>query len=305
MADRKRWLLPESGNLYKTNLHCHSTVSDGAYTPEQLKTLYMERGYHAIAFTDHQVCQPHPELTDESFVALSGLEIAFGIGKDTSVHVCGIARDPMAKLYIPNEPMDDLQKINGGIARLQAENYITTLNHPRCSGIGAAELAAVGPVDNMEVVNGFEMVQDGYGHSDACFEQELRRGRKVRPLATDDSHRASKLEYFQGFTVIKADRLTYDGLIQGLDRGAYYASTGPMFQALWLEGTVLHLRCTPVCGVYVHGWKYSHRASVVEASDCITQAQIDLADAFTGSDYFFVQLVDQKGKRAWSCPCWW
>ena len=49
----KRDLLPASGNFYKANLHCHSTVSDGALTPEALKELYTKNGYSVIAFTDH------------------------------------------------------------------------------------------------------------------------------------------------------------------------------------------------------------------------------------------------------------
>ena len=30
-------LLPREGRFYKANLHAHSTVSDGHYTPEELK----------------------------------------------------------------------------------------------------------------------------------------------------------------------------------------------------------------------------------------------------------------------------
>ena len=30
------YLLPEKGNFYKANLHCHTVVSDGALTPEQV-----------------------------------------------------------------------------------------------------------------------------------------------------------------------------------------------------------------------------------------------------------------------------
>ena len=33
----KKYLLQENGNFYKANLHCHSIVSDGAFTPEELK----------------------------------------------------------------------------------------------------------------------------------------------------------------------------------------------------------------------------------------------------------------------------
>ena len=49
------YLLPKEGNLYKANMHCHTTVSDGKFTPEEIKNMYKARGYHAVAFTDHQV----------------------------------------------------------------------------------------------------------------------------------------------------------------------------------------------------------------------------------------------------------
>ena len=35
----KKYLLPENGNFYKANLHCHSTFSDGKWTPEELNGL--------------------------------------------------------------------------------------------------------------------------------------------------------------------------------------------------------------------------------------------------------------------------
>ena len=36
----RTYILPESGNLYKVNLHTHSTLSDGAFAPEELKAYY-------------------------------------------------------------------------------------------------------------------------------------------------------------------------------------------------------------------------------------------------------------------------
>ena len=39
----KKYLLPEGGNFYKANLHCHSNVSDGALSPAELKKIYMEK----------------------------------------------------------------------------------------------------------------------------------------------------------------------------------------------------------------------------------------------------------------------
>ena len=57
------------GNFYKANLHCHTTVSDGRFSPEEIKKLYKEKGYNVVAFTDHRVRCPHLELQDEEFVA--------------------------------------------------------------------------------------------------------------------------------------------------------------------------------------------------------------------------------------------
>ena len=37
----RKYLLPESGNFYKANLHCHSIVSDGKLSPAELKKIYM------------------------------------------------------------------------------------------------------------------------------------------------------------------------------------------------------------------------------------------------------------------------
>ena len=68
----KKYLLPNEGNFYKANLHCHSSLSDGTLTPKELKDLYKANGYSVLAYTDHDIFIPHNELTDDSFVALSG-----------------------------------------------------------------------------------------------------------------------------------------------------------------------------------------------------------------------------------------
>ena len=68
-------LIPEEGKFYKTNLHCHTNISDGKQTAEEIKALYKERGYSAVCFTDHELLVSHRELCDDSFVALDGYEV--------------------------------------------------------------------------------------------------------------------------------------------------------------------------------------------------------------------------------------
>ena len=38
----KRYLLPEGGTFYKANLHSHSTVSDGRWSPGEIKAHYQD-----------------------------------------------------------------------------------------------------------------------------------------------------------------------------------------------------------------------------------------------------------------------
>ena len=46
----RRSFFPQGGRFYKTNLHCHTVISDGSLTAEQIKEAYLENGYHAVAF---------------------------------------------------------------------------------------------------------------------------------------------------------------------------------------------------------------------------------------------------------------
>ena len=66
----RKYLLPEKGNFYKANLHCHSTWSDGKHTPSELKELYKSRGYSVLAITDHEGLFYHDELNDDEFASV-------------------------------------------------------------------------------------------------------------------------------------------------------------------------------------------------------------------------------------------
>ena len=59
-------LLPKTG-YYKANLHCHTTLSDGEFTPQQVKEAYMAQGYSIVAFTDHRRYVHHTELDSPDF----------------------------------------------------------------------------------------------------------------------------------------------------------------------------------------------------------------------------------------------
>ncbi|MBQ7188773.1 MAG: hypothetical protein IJR99_05080 [Kiritimatiellae bacterium] len=69
-------LLPGCGNEYKACLHTHTTVSDGDYSPAEIKKIYRKAGYSVVAFTDHELLRRHDDLADDSFLPLAGHEVA-------------------------------------------------------------------------------------------------------------------------------------------------------------------------------------------------------------------------------------
>ena len=73
----KKSLFFSDGPFYKANLHTHTNYSDGRFSPEEMKALYQERGYSIVAFSDHEILVPHPELASEDFLPLTATEYAF------------------------------------------------------------------------------------------------------------------------------------------------------------------------------------------------------------------------------------
>ena len=69
-------LLDKNKNFYKGNMHCHSTLSDGTFTPQELKKMYKEKGYSFLAITDHEHVNNNSYLDDEEFLTITSAEYA-------------------------------------------------------------------------------------------------------------------------------------------------------------------------------------------------------------------------------------
>jgi histidinol phosphatase-like PHP family hydrolase len=64
-------LLPKVERYFKTNLHTHSTVSDGKLTPAELKEAYMALGYQVLSLTDHNVIVDYSAMNEPDFLFLT------------------------------------------------------------------------------------------------------------------------------------------------------------------------------------------------------------------------------------------
>ena len=58
---------------YRVNLHTHTTLSDGAATPEEAIFCYRKNGYDALALTDHWAFG-ESKTVENGLLVLSGIE---------------------------------------------------------------------------------------------------------------------------------------------------------------------------------------------------------------------------------------
>ncbi len=328
----KKYLLPEDGQFYKANLHCHTTVSDGWLSPEVMKEEYKKRGYSIIAYTDHNILVPHPELTGDDFLALHGVE--FDITEESkngepsyatkTCHICLIAIDPdytvqpcfrHTWVYDRLEDKSVVQRdesiplyvyeynadyINDMIKTSREKNYFVTYNHPTWSQEGYEIYSKYEGMNAMEICN-YGCITEGYhDYNPEVYDELLRQGKKLYCIATDDNHNGFPMESpycdsFGGFTMIKADKLEYKTITDALVKGNFYASQGPEIHSLYVEDNKLHIKSSDAARiVFTTGLRHSFCAYPMEG-DTINEAEFELRP---DDIYVRVTVFDKSGKPA-------
>ena len=328
----KKFLLPESGNFYKANLHCHTNLSDGYLSPEQVKEHYKSKGYSIVAYTDHDILIPHDELNDESFLALHGFEMEINEPKDASFnfiktcHICFIGIEPdnitqplwhrehyqfknavkHRHLVKFDESEPDYVRHYGheGISdimqKARAKGFFVTYNHPAWSKERYPDYIGYKGMHAMEMFNG-GCIRSGYeDYNFAAYDDFLCSGNKIYCIGADDNHNMPNLKSRYddsgwAFTVIKAESLDYRTITKALEEGNFYASEGPEIYDLWIEDDKIHIKTSPVDSICIN---YQHRASQrIMHEDCspVTEAELVYRPDY---GYFRITITDKNGKHA-------
>lgn len=327
----KKYLFPEERKFYKANLHCHTTVSDGEMTPEEIKAMYVKEGYDAVAFTDHEALILHDELTDERFVALNGYEMAIkevnGISTTTHPmmkvhHLCLIKRHPHdnvqvcfhpenftpgnSKSYIPflryvgevAPHSFDTAYVAYLISEAHKNDFLAHYNHPRWSLTDAHDLLSI-PFDGLEICNTGCVYHGDYDAS--MYEEYLRAGGSLSAyvVGADDNHnKKGKDDSFGAFTMIAAEGLTYEGLTAALAEGNAYVSTGPKILSAYAEDGALVVHTSPAAHILLHG-EGRKLYAVHGEGGYIDKTAFPIKEEKLGK-YFRLEVIDSKGNHAFT-----
>ena len=327
----KKYLLGETGKFYKANLHCHTDYSDGSWTPQQVKDYYKDHGYSVVAFTDHDALIPHPELKDETFLPLNGVEIAIRNkeanvqGKRPLVHMNFIALEEdniqtpcyhRTKNILHNEEkcraaltfdesLPDVERpytvegINALIAEGKRRGFYVIYNHPVWSYENPVQMLQYEGLDAMEIYN-YACTREGYDEFNTTLYDFLHRnGMRLAAVAADDNHDRKPIGHpghdsCGGWVQIQADKLEYRTITKALQAGDYYASNGPRLKKIWVENDRVYVQCDPAQRVVVTCGNAKCRNAWAEEAP-ITEADLKLPEYAT---WFRVTVWDENGKFA-------
>jgi hypothetical protein len=283
------------GQWYKGCLHVHSTASDGDLSPEEVLDWYHSRGYNFLALTDHNV-PSEARSVDESWITLAGIEVD---GVDAAAglyHLVGLGFELAWPTPARAGSMQD------SVDRLRAAGALACIAHPYWSGQRSAQLLDVEGCFALEVYNGGCEVDDAKGFSHVHWDDLLAAGRRLWGLAVDDAHwRTGDRDAGLGWVWVKAPALTQQAILEALEQGCFYASSGPEIYDLVLDtnrGEVT-VRCSPAVAIDFIGNGPLSRRVLAPRGQALTEASYRLRRA---QRYVRVACQDAGGRWAWSNP---
>lgn len=325
-------LLSKDKKQFKANLHCHSTLSDGALTPEQLKEAYKAQGYSVLSITDHCVPCPHNDLTDDEFLMLTGYEAyirphpegkynqfkpeihlnLFARDKDNDKFICYNA--PYAKYNkgdhsklnrVGSEEQREytVEYINKFIATAKEHGYILSYNHPFWSMEDEERVFAYEGYFSLELDNTSSCTINCLEHAEMLYDKMLRRGIRVGCHSADDNHNKfdfshPRCDSFGGHTMILADSLDYDSVFSALESCDCYASTGPRINEISVtDGQSVHVECSDAERIILFYGSKSSKVAVSLDGTPVNSADLELHPK---AKYFRITVIDKDGNKACS-----
>lgn len=297
----------ENGIWLKGNLHAHSTNSDGDLPPEQVIQAYKNKGYHFLSMTDHNIFTAYPEFNDENFLMIPGFELSCPLNEDKGMHLNILCKDEnydfgQNERFVVDSPRKTIDFIEK-----HRQNNIIMLNHPYWSLLEWEEVIDLEGIFCMEVYNHGSEWLDCVGEASKFWDTLLRKGKKMWGLATDDNHNGYthiqgwpfellQTDSFGGFIVVKAAEFTHKAIMQAVESGSFYASTGPEIYDFYIEDGNIVVHCSPCERIIFNGdRRHFQRKLGVNLTEFTTPLK--------GTEkYVRVQCIDKYGRTAYGNP---
>ncbi|MFH1763076.1 MAG: CehA/McbA family metallohydrolase [Gemmatimonadota bacterium] len=293
---------------FKGNTHAHTTESDGDSSPEYVAQWYKDHGYDFLILSDHNTLTDPgtlAHLVDDGFLLIPGEEVT-SFFEDRAVHVNGLN---LQEFVAPRQDSTLIGTIQANVDAVREKAGVPHINHPNYGwSMGPDDLASVGGYRLLEIFNGHPAVHNhgggGFPSMEEVWDILLTRGKRVYGIAVDDAHHfqgefsPTRINPGRGWVVVKAPDRSAASLMEALEEGRFYSSTGVDLEDVVVEGTRLEVHIRPK-GNFKYTTTFFGPGGRVLGIGFGTVAVFDL----TGSEsYVRARVEDSGGAIAWVQP---
>ncbi len=308
--DRVLTTQPRAPRWYKGNTHTHTINSDGDSHPDDVVKWYRSHGYQFVVITDHNVITSVEGLNalhglDARFLVIRGEEVTdrFG-GKPLHIN----ALDP-ARHIAAQGGSSALDVVQRNVHAIRAAEAVPHVNHPSFGwALSAGELAQVRDLKLFEIFNGHPQVNNegggGVPSLEGMWDQILSRGVLLYGLAVDDAHHFKRHDDRtasrpgQGWVYVRADTLAPRAILEAMERGDFYSSTGVELNAYDVTDSTMTLT------VRETAWSKYRIQFIGRGGELLHEATDSPATyRFRGDEsYVRARVLESNGQRAWTQP---
>ena len=322
-------LLPRVEKYFKTNLHTHTTISDGLLSPQEVKEVYKAKGYQVLCLSDHNVIVDHSNMNEPDFLLLTGMELNYNHEDyqrkfdGRTYHFNLIAKrpdnvwtpwnirrtNPEAQEYnklMQCEDMDirhDVDATNAMIAKANEKGFLVMYNHPTWSCHSYADYAPLKGLWGVELRN-TDCYNAGINENNAWVWRELLNlGNRIYPTGADDAHKEEDMG--GAWIMVGAQKLEYGCVIDAMEKGDFYMSCGPEIFDLTIEGNIVKITCSDARSVALnnHG-RFTCRV-IAQDGKMLNEAEFDISYFFEKADEnscIYLTVVAADGSYATTRP---
>jgi predicted metal-dependent phosphoesterase TrpH len=293
---------------FKGNTHAHTTMSDGDSPPEVVAKWYKTHGYRFLVLSDHNVFTD-PEslssLVDSSFLLIPGEEVTAKF-REKPVHVNGLNLPLLVNPVFDSSLVGTIQK---NVEAVRAVNGVPHINHPNFRwAFSQRELLQINHDNLLEIFNGHPLTNNFGGGNWPGLEQVwdhlLTAGKRIYGIAVDDAHHfqgefaPDRSNPGRGWVVVRARNLETREIVENLDRGLFYASTGVELEEVKVTSSQIEIRTHP-------RGDFKYRTEFIGSAGKILQYTDSTAAVYKLTcerKYVRAKVYDSGGAVAWVQP---
>jgi len=295
---------------FKGNLHTHTVNSDGDSTPDDVVKWYRESDYQFLVLTDHNYLTSVDGLNavhgaDDKFLVVKGEEVSDRYG-DKPLHINGL---DVSRLVAPTGGSSVVDVVQRTVDAIREARGVPSINHPNFGwAITPDELGQVQRTKLFEVFNGHPTVNNlgggGVPGLEETWDRILSSGKMLYGIAVDDAHYFKRPEDpaaprpGKGWVYVRSPRLEARALVEALERGEFYSSTGVQMQAVDASTSALSLT------VKTEGTSKYRIQFIGRQGRVLSEATTPAATyTFKGDEgYVRAKVLESNGKMAWIQP---